>query len=369
MRYLGRMSKDTWIAVGSSTLLVLLIVLFGTRGTSTPPTPLPSAEVSLRELGEVPTPPTVKTSTSSLVASPATAGSKAAAPKKQVDVLPPGLALSLGSLRNALVNVICAAEDGSVRSVSGSGVFISSDGLIVTNAHIAQLFLLRDYPTRNNVLCVIRSGNPARTAYIAELSYISGPWIRANSRTLTISDPKGTGKDDFALLRVTASATDTPLPARFPFVPLAVNDPYDIEEPVSIGSYGAQALTSVQIREYLYPTLVFGSIKDQFTFNTTTVDVLALGGSAVAQEGSSGGGVVNTKGELIAVISTSSVVGDLIKRDLHAITVDHIRRSFEADTGSSLDAYVDNTTPSYLVARFRNASLALSSVLVNALRK
>lgn len=368
MRYLGRMSKDTWIAVGSSTLLVLLIVLFGSGGVSTPPTPPPSAEVSLRELGEVPTPPTVRTSTSSLAASPATAGSKTTTTKKPVDVLPPGLALSLGSLRNALVNVICAAEDGSVRSVSGSGVFISSDGLIVTNAHIAQLFLLRDFPTKNNVLCVIRTGNPARTAYIAELSYISGPWVRANSKTLTMADPKGTGKDDFALLRVTSSATDIPLPSSFPFVPLAVSDPYDVEEPVSIGSYGAQALSSVQIREHLYPTLVFGSIKDQFTFNTSTVDVLALGGSAVAQEGSSGGGVVNTKGELIAVISTSSVVGDLLKRDLHAITVDHIRRSFEADTGTSLDAYVANTTPSYLMDRIRNASLALSGVLEKALR-
>jgi len=362
------MSKDTWIAVVSAAFLVLLVVLFGSTGPFAHPEPVPHAEVSLRALGEVPAPPTVQTSTSTLVASPATVGQKATTPKKTVDVIPPGLAVSLGKLRDALVNIICAAEDGSVRSVSGSGVIISPDGLIVTNAHIAQMFLLRNYPKKNNVLCVIRTGNPARTAYLAELVYISPSWIRANADTLTTVDPKGTGKDDFALLAVTSSATDKPLPVSFPFVPVSTDDTYDVNEPVAIGSYGAQTLTSTQIKKYLYPTLVFGSIKDQFTFNTDTVDVIALGGSAVAQEGSSGGGVVNTRGELVAVISTSSVVGDLLTRDLHAITVDHLRRSFRADMGSSLDAYLTNVTPAKLVVSFKPTSLSLTNTLVGALR-
>lgn len=363
------MSKDTWIAVALATLLVLLIVLFGTNGPLAQPAPVEHAEVSLRALGEVPLPPTPQTSTSTLVASPATADQKATTTKKPAeDVIAPGLAVSLGKLRDALVNIICAAEDGSVRSVSGSGVVISPEGLIVTNAHIAQMFLLRNYPKKNNVLCVVRTGNPARTAYLAELVYISPSWIRANSETLKTIDPKGTGKDDFALLAVAASATDKPLPSSFPFVPVAADDPYDVTEPVAIGSYGAQTLTSTQIKKYLYPTLVFSTIKDQFTFLTDTIDVIALGGSAVAQEGSSGGGVVNAKGELVAVISTSSVEGALLTRDLHAITVDHLRRSFRADMGSSFDTYVASVTPAKLVVNFKATSLSLTNTLVSALR-
>ena len=42
--------------------------------------------------------------------------------------------------RSALVNILCEAT-APLRSTSGSGVIIDSRGVILTNAHIAQLFL------------------------------------------------------------------------------------------------------------------------------------------------------------------------------------------------------------------------------------
>ena len=135
---------------------------------------------------------------------------------------------------------------------------------------------------------------------------------------------------------------------------------------MAYGSYGAQTLTGLQIKNSLYPTLVFGKVVDRFTFNANTVDVLSLGGSAVAQEGSSGGGVVGTDGKLIGIISTSGTSGDLLSRDLHAITLGHIRRSFEEDMNYAFDAYIASHTNQKLISDFASRAAALSSILAGA---
>ena len=282
-------------------------------------------------------------------------------------VPPENLAAAKENLGAALVNIICASKSAGVPSISGSGVVIGRDGLIITNSHIAQLFLLSDYPTKSNVVCVIRAGSPARTSYYAELVYLSTPWLDTHSTSLVLQNPKGSGQDDFALLQITRSATAEPLPDAFAFVPLATNGEPSLKEAVAIGSYGAQTLTAEQIRNALTPTLVLGSVQDVYTFEKTSVDLLSLGGSDAAQHGSSGGGVVDAKGNLIAVITTSSTEGSLASRDLRAITADHIRRSFAKDMGVSLDAYLADHTRLTLVSDFAQRNAELRSLLTGVL--
>ena len=79
-----------------------------------------------------------------------------AAPEKSADVSPPPVSpvaqapapapaveqaspdSASSALRAALVNILCYAPAGSkLHSISGSGVFIDSKGIILTNAHIA----------------------------------------------------------------------------------------------------------------------------------------------------------------------------------------------------------------------------------------
>jgi hypothetical protein len=240
---------------------------------------------------------------------------------------------SASVLRAALVNIVCYASAGSnLHSILGSGVFIDSNGIILTNAHVAQYFLLADRGSS----CTIRSGSPASDSYDAALIYISPLWLRANAGVLTQSNPMGTGEYDFALLAVTKSATANPLPASFPSIPLAANPP-PAATPVVIASYGAQFLESNQIQSALFPTVVFGSVKDVFTFGTNTIDVLALGGSAAAQEGSSGGGVSDASGSLVGTITTSTISGDTSTRALDAITASYIRAEFASEMGSAID--------------------------------
>jgi hypothetical protein len=234
----------------------------------------------------------------------------------------------------------------------------------MTAAHVAQLFTLEDYLGSDKVSCIIRDGSPARRAYLAEPIYVSPEWIHQNPSTLTSTAPQGTGENDFALLGITATATSTPLPASYPYVPLALGaDDPQIGDQVAIGSYGAQYLSSSELNYDLYPILVFGPIQDRYTFGTDTVDLISIVGSAASQEGSSGGGIVNSGGGLIGIITTSSITGDFSDRSLNAVTISHIRRSYTTDTGEDLDTTLQNNSVPELISNFASESKALGQFL------
>ena len=266
-------------------------------------------------------------------------------------------------LLKSLVNIVCVSGDPSIPSISGSGVIIDPRGIIITAAHVAQLFLLQDYLGTNKVICIIRTGTPARRAYLAEPIYVSPTWVANNPTTLTSSNPQGTGENDFALLAITGTATSTPVPTSFPFMPLATATLAPTDR-VAIGSYGAQYLTASQINTSLYPILDFGAIQHEYTFGTNTVDLVSVLGSPASQEGSSGGGIANDQGQIGGIITTSSITGDLQTRSLNAITIGHIRRSYTADTGQSLDAVLQSESLSQLVAGFANESKVLGQKIV-----
>lgn len=266
---------------------------------------------------------------------------------------------SAAALRAALVNIVCYAPAGSgLHSISGSGVFIDQKGIIVTNAHIAQYFLLAS----RGVSCDIRAGSPAADKYDAALAYIPPEWVSANASVLAQTAPIGTGEYDFAFLAVTKSANSSTLPSSFPHIPLAASAPSRYGAPVVIASYGAQFLAPGQIQSALFPTIVFGSVKDVFTFASSTVDVLALGGSAAAQEGSSGGGVADASGALTGVITTSTTEGATDTRKLDAITAAYIRAEYARETGHALDALLAKS-PSAAIAEFAPRIPALAALI------
>lgn len=253
---------------------------------------------------------------------------------------------------------MCYVPTGSgLHSISGSGVFIDAKGIILTNAHIAQYFLLVD----RGASCTIRSGSPAVDAYKAKLMYLSPLWIRANTTVLTQILPVGTGEYDFALLAVTKSTTATPLSSSFPFIPLASLPPPALT-PVVIASYGAQFLDVSQIQSELFPTVVFGAVKNVYTFATNTIDILDLGGSAAAQEGSSGGGVADASGSLVGMITTSTVQGATDTRSLSAITASYVRAEYARETGLSLDSLLSEST-AYAVSDFAPQASTLEAII------
>lgn len=268
--------------------------------------------------------------------------------------------------QGALVNILCTSKTSALKkSISGTGVFIDSRGIILTVAHVGHYFLLENYPETGSSDCVIRTGSPAKTAYDAKLIYVSPAWVRENASALAETRPRGNGEHDFALLAVTSSLTSKKLPTSFTAVPLSSTEP-DEGDSVAIGSYGAEFLTGKEIQNALYPIIDDGDIADIFTYGTNEADVISVKGSDAAQSGSSGGGIVNTDGRFIGLITTSSLTGGTAQRTLYGITPAHIRDSFRDDTGSSLDSYLKGSLSS-LVTKFEDEVTELAEVVWDAI--
>ena len=73
-----------------------------------------------------------------------------------------------------------------------------------------------------------------------------------------------------------------------------------------------------------------------YSFEESTADIFSIGGSVVAQHGSSGGAVVHREGKLIGLIVTSSMGDTTGERDLNALTMSHLGDSFTKHTGGNL---------------------------------
>lgn len=339
------MTPRFWIAVALASAAIIVANLWYIDAAPEQAAPAASSTVAVVETQkQVETISLAATATATTAASekPKAANARTTVKKTQA-ALPPPLPpqptqsefdATAAVLRSALVNILCLTGRRDIPSISGSGVIIDPRGVILTNAHIAQYFLYLGDPSLN-VSCSVRVGGPAQNAYYARVVFISPSWVNANANILSEQNPTGNGESDFAFLAVSGSASNTPLPATFPFIALSQSEAY-AGEPVVIGSYAAQFLSSSEIQSSLYPTIVFGSIKAIFTFVETSIDVITLGGSAAAQEGSSGGGVARAPGVIEGIITTSTTEGDTASRTLGGITASYIRRTVETASGMAL---------------------------------
>ncbi len=274
--------------------------------------------------------------------------------------------------REALVNVFCTTKSGgSFKPTTGSGVIIDERGVILTNAHVAQYYLLEDYLVEDFVSCVIRTDSPAKPRYIAKPIFISPSWVNVNANNIIQQEPKGTGEDDYALLLITERTDSTKtIPETFPFVsPLYNSGTIATGDNVLLAGYPAGFLSGIVISKSLYISSAVTQVMELFTFKEGTLDLFSIGGSVVAQQGSSGGAVVNDKNELLGIIVTSTVADTTGDRDLRAITIAHINRSFMKDTGFDLQTLLAGDISAEADAFNENIAPILTQALVNELEK
>ena len=357
------MSAKVIALVGAIVFFVGGTALLSPHQAETEPTLSPTANITIVDVTPTPTttpkqsetetPPTPQKTTPTPSA-PAVKNKPATAPAQVVTPIKPAptqaeFEATAARLRSALVNIYCLSGDPHIRSISGSGVIVDPRGIIVTNAHIAQYYLLATDPAYD-VSCTIRIGSPAQAAYDARLVFVSPAWISENAKLFGTPHPVGTGEHDVALLAITGAKGNKTLPEQFSYLPLSNEDPF-ANEPVVVASYAAQFLTSGEIHSALYPVVVFGSVTNIYTFVKTSVDVITLLGSAAAQEGSSGGGIASGFGTLEGVITTSTIEGTTAGRTLAGITASYIHRAYETESGESYSTLLSRS-PIESAARF-----------------
>lgn len=240
----------------------------------------------------------------------------------------------------AIVNVFCTLTTrDTIRTTTGTGFFIDADGVIMTNAHVAQFLLLRDSTRYEKTECVIRNGNPAAARYKAELLYIPPAWVQENAKVLNDAVPLGTGERDYALLYVSEAVDGTPLPEMFPALSFDSNRlPLSIRNNiVTAAGYPATELLARGPSTALLPKKAETTISELYTFGSNYADVLSIRGSEVGAEGASGGPVLDESGAVIGMIATRG--DDAVDGigSLRAITLSHIDRTITEETGFSLE--------------------------------
>lgn len=271
--------------------------------------------------------------------------------------------------RKSLVNIICTTKVfGPLDPITATGVIIDEKGTILTNAHVAEYLLLQNFQTENFVTCTIRTGSPARDRYHAELLYISPTWVQNNKSLLTQTNPQGTGENDFALLRITDSINGSPLPS-FSFIPPDVRENVTTGEQVNLISYPAGFLGSESILQNLDLTSALTTVQHVYTFTTTSVDLISVGGTVVSQKGASGGAVVDRNGTLVGLISTESDAAKTADRDLRAITLAHINRTLQTEIGQSLALFLSQDLAASAKNFQTNTAPGLSKLIEDELLK
>ncbi len=240
------------------------------------------------------------------------------------------------NVSDALVNIFCTYREGDrIRATTGSGVFIDSRGVILTNAHVAQFLLLTE--SRTDATCTIRQGDPAVEKYTADLLYISPAWVLENAKLVDDAAPTGTGERDYALLYVTG-AIESDRPDEFPA--LAFNTTllkHDVVgNKVLAAGYPAEIFKTEGPRAHLVPKVATTTVTELFTFGSKEADLMAISDSAVGEQGVSGGPVLHTNGTIMGLIVTRGNAEKNGTRSLRALTIPYINQTILEETGFDL---------------------------------
>ncbi len=290
-----------------------------------------------------------------------------------VEIKPPEPAPDFESIntfsRTAVVNIICTVNGDSLSPISGTGVVVDPSGIILTNAHIGQYFLLRDLYQKDFINCVIRTGSPAYPRYHAELVYISPKWVEANKAELKNSNPQGTGENDFAFLRITDRTDGSPIEVNFPYIKPNTDEIAATGTPVILVSYPAGFLGAQSILRDLSITSAITTIQDLFTFKAVTVDAIDVGGTVLSQKGASGGAVVDGHSRLIGIIATVSSGSTTSSRELNAITASYINRSLQQDIHHTLPDFLSQDLVRFARTFQTDTAPGLSKLIKDELTK
>lgn len=255
--------------------------------------------------------------------------------------------------KEALVNIICIPKTHLFEAISGSGVIVDERGIILTNAHIGQYFLLKDFTQKDFASCVIRTGDPARPSYSARLFYISPTWVSKNTKMLQSLHPTGTGENDYALLLIEKTLDMSPLPSSFPFLKINTADIMSTGKEILVAGYPAGVLGGVALDRDLFAISAVVKINQIQTFSGGTRDFLLLSPSSVAERGSSGGAVVDKNYNLVSLIVSVRDGGSGLQGELGTLTLSHINRSIFSDTKMSFLSFLKQD-PNTLVTDFWN---------------
>jgi hypothetical protein len=194
-------------------------------------------------------------------------------------------------------------------------------------------------------------------------------WAKEHAKKILDARQEGTGEHDYALLMLTESLDGSPFPTTLPYLEVDSREAImRTNDRVLISAYPAEFVGGITTRNNLFASSAITSVKQLLTFTDKLVDVLSLGGTVVAQGGSSGGAAVNEWGYLVGVVVTTTEGTTTGERDLRAITPSHIARSLEQHIDQDLAMFLSQDLQ-YLIPRFHEQATTLGDLFVAEIKK
>jgi S1-C subfamily serine protease len=207
------------------------------------------------------------------------------------------------------------SDNGPISTSSiGTGFFVSSDGFVVTAAHLAaptledqkQSILTELYTealATNN--CTGCGPDPAQDAADVAANYqLTG--VRTQLTVFTqdldlANHPSGltaaliqsspVTENDTAVIKVSGS--------NFPVLPIGDSDATQVGDPVGVIGYPSTAIDNVDLQSLTSPTVTSGSI----TNKPSQGGFARLQSDATTEHGNSGGPMINATGQVVGIVS------------------------------------------------------------------
>ncbi|MDD5318491.1 MAG: serine protease [Candidatus Pacebacteria bacterium] len=280
----------------------------------------------------------------------------------------------LEEVAQSTVNIICTRKTSAVvATFTGSGVFLDSDGHILTNAHVGQYLLLEGKIPGSAVECKIRTGSPAVTISSSpSLIYVSPEWIQQNYKYL--NDPgQGleTGENDFAILSVFSNNSSKNIfssensSSPYSFIPLPASST-GFEKYFTPSSGQAVTIMGYPVNNQSIQSLMSSLPETQEKLTLSSVldsTILKTEPGSIGQIGLSGSPIATVDG-LVGIVTSILSSTDPNKNYIQGITLAHINNSLIKNTGQDLQAYLKNSSAQTTFANQTEPGLA-SLLLTN----